>query len=358
MFKYLITIYPLGMMYGSSGGFLSPENLVGRSRSKFPPDAATLSGLFFSANKVFTKNESEDYISDEEPPENKKPPRINQEDLSKKLYVAGPFWSRHGAGKRDVFKFHLPISKHRIISKSDSKTNEWRVVNGSWQLANKNNKDIKSDCQWQTVYSWNKSTTAIKNHTADSSPWQYVPILHPDLKLEERHVKEKDGLFLENAVQIPDDVCLTYLSTCRLPSGWYRFGGENHVVEIKSELIPKDELFLDIFKQPIGRACALITPGMWGSNQLSLRYPQHPTFPKPKLMLTDKPVPYRSRLGGRMGRGRYAVPAGSVYVFDEPLNKSWWDWSEEWFPQEGYNLKKVGCGLCLPIEIEGINKRS
>lgn len=52
MFKYLITIHPLGLMYGSSGGFLSPENLVGRSREKFPPDAATLSGLFFSANKV------------------------------------------------------------------------------------------------------------------------------------------------------------------------------------------------------------------------------------------------------------------------------------------------------------------
>jgi len=50
MFKYLISISPLGLMYGSAGAFLSPENLVGRSGAKFPPDAATLSGLMFSIN--------------------------------------------------------------------------------------------------------------------------------------------------------------------------------------------------------------------------------------------------------------------------------------------------------------------
>ena len=46
MFNYLILIHPLGFMYGSAGGFLSPENLVGRSGSKFPPEATTLAGLF------------------------------------------------------------------------------------------------------------------------------------------------------------------------------------------------------------------------------------------------------------------------------------------------------------------------
>ena len=36
-FQYLIKISPLGFMYGSAGGFLSPENLVGRAGAKFPP---------------------------------------------------------------------------------------------------------------------------------------------------------------------------------------------------------------------------------------------------------------------------------------------------------------------------------
>jgi CRISPR-associated protein Cmr3 len=37
MFKYLISIEPLGLLYGSAGGFLSPESLVGRSGESFPP---------------------------------------------------------------------------------------------------------------------------------------------------------------------------------------------------------------------------------------------------------------------------------------------------------------------------------
>ncbi|WP_321572285.1 hypothetical protein [Calothrix sp. PCC 6303] len=60
MFKYLISIHPLGFMYGCSGEFLSPENLVGRSGRKFPPEAATLSGLIFSINnaqELFPKDE-------------------------------------------------------------------------------------------------------------------------------------------------------------------------------------------------------------------------------------------------------------------------------------------------------------
>jgi hypothetical protein len=45
-FTHLIIIEPLGLLYGSAGRFLSPENLVGRSGTNFPPSAATLSGLF------------------------------------------------------------------------------------------------------------------------------------------------------------------------------------------------------------------------------------------------------------------------------------------------------------------------
>ncbi|WOB68445.1 hypothetical protein [Microcystis aeruginosa] len=71
MFSHLIIIKPLGMMYGSSGAFLSPENLVGRSGSKFPPDAATLSGLFFSANKTTHQ--------------------YSHRELRDNLFIAGPF---------------------------------------------------------------------------------------------------------------------------------------------------------------------------------------------------------------------------------------------------------------------------
>jgi len=83
------------------------------------------------------------------------------------------------------------------------------------------------------------------------------------------------------------------------------------------------------------------------------------------MMLTDRPNPYRYRLGsqseeyqtgpmckaGRLSRGRYAVPTGTVYVFKDAIGKSWWDWPEEWFPKEGFPLKHLGCNLSLPIEI-------
>ena len=87
------------------------------------------------------------------------------------------------------------------------------------------------------------------------------------------------------------------------------------------------------------------------------------------MMLTDRPVPYRYRNGGqspevqqgqlskagRLSRGRYAVPIGTVYVFKEAIGKPWWDWPEEWFPKEGFPLKHLGCNLCLPVEIQGTN---
>ncbi|NEP58054.1 MAG: hypothetical protein F6K31_13690, partial [Symploca sp. SIO2G7] len=130
---------------------------------------------------------------------------------------------------------------------------------------------------------------------------------------------------------------------------------------------------------------ALITPGVWGSNYLSYRYPKHPDFPKHKRpkMLTEKAIPYRYRIGhgeranekrktGRLGRGRYAVPPGSVYIFEKPLDKNWWHFPEDWFPDARATakaklpkikeadkkhslLKKMGCGLCLPVNIAGVD---
>ncbi|HAO13304.1 MAG TPA: CRISPR-associated protein [Planktothrix sp. UBA8407] len=330
MFKYLITIHPLGLMYGSSGGFLSPENLVGCSREKFPPDAATLSGLFFSANKVnsFT----------------------TQQELRDNLYVAGPFWSDEKKLRQN--NFYLPIPRTKVVS--DQGTNEWKIEQGKWNVKNRDY-ELESEYFWQEAMAWNRTAREVKDgKVIAKAPWKFVSMLHPKIQAEQRQVQAEDGLFLEYAVQLDQDACLVYLSTHELPSGWYRFGGENHLVEINSLALDNNHPLIKLLNQPIQTAFALITPAVWGSNRLSFRYPQNPDFPKPELMLTDRAVPYRYRAGGRMGRGRYAVSAGSVYVLEKPLNLPWWNWSEDWFPKEGYSLKKVGCGLCLPLTIQGV----
>ncbi|MGB5970521.1 MAG: hypothetical protein WBG70_19565 [Spirulinaceae cyanobacterium] len=332
MFKHLIIINPLGTMYGSSGGFLSPENLVGISRRKFPPEAATLSGLFFLAAE---EGGTKEFASHKE--------------LKGKLHVAGPFWAK----LNDPYNFYVPIPWHKVIAKEE--TDEWHIEEGKWQ---RNQEEIEPDYKWQTIDSWDDSPdTILSNESASADPWKFTPILHPHLKPEERCSKSEDGLFLESAVQMPEDHCLVYLSTHKLPDGWYRFGGENHTVEVTSE--PIDEGLTEQFDQPLGNAFTLITPGIWGSNRFSERYPQPlaqkaPTKGKP-LMLTDKPIPYRYRLSGFMGRGRYAVAPGSVYVLEKALEESWWDLPEDWFPTEGISLKKMGCGLCLPVNIKGLD---
>lgn len=327
MFKYLITINPLGFMYGSAGAFLSPENLVGRSGAKFPPEASTLSGLIFSISKI-NKN-------------------FSQTELRENLYVTGPFWAKSDNKQN----FYVPIPWHKIIAKKG--IGEWKIENGEWQLE----KDIEkpeADYRWQTITSWKDSPKSLKTNSKSIAdhPWKFVSFLHPKIQKSERCVEKSDGLFLENSVQIPDDICLVYLSTYPIDNGWYRFGGENHIVEISCDRI--NQKTLDILTQPIGKTFALITPGIWGSNRISHRCPLHEKFPETIQMLTDKPVPYRYRSQGTLGRGRYAVPPGSVYVLKEPLNKPWWEWDEVWFPKEGYSLKKVGCALCLPVEIKGV----
>ena len=352
MYRYLIIINPLGFLYGSAGAFLSPENLVGRSGAKFPPDAYTLSGLFFSANKT--------------------EPFIEHEEL-KKLHLAGLFW----AELDNPEYFYLPIPWTKIINQEENQTDEWQIQDSKWYRS-KATKDIEPDCRWQTVNYWEDSAeTLLSNGGTAEDPWKYISILHPKLTKSERCVQEEGGLFLENSVQMvcnyptgrePQETCLVYLSTHEIPKGWYCFGGENHLVEISSMELPDDSWILKLLKQKIQRSCALITPGVWGSTRFSHRYPnpQHTTFPKPSHILTDKPSPYRYRVGdnkgkGRLGRGRYAVPAGTVYVFDEPLNKSWWGdenepgFPNEWFPNEGFYLKQLGCGLCLPLAITGVN---
>ncbi|KHG40919.1 MULTISPECIES: type III-B CRISPR module-associated Cmr3 family protein [Nostocales] len=336
MFKYLICISPLGFMYGSAGAFLSPENLVGRSGAKFPPEAATLSGLFFRVNQ-------EQKLWDDK-------------KLSDELYVAGPFWGEWNKPE----SFYVPIPWNKIIGKYES--TEWKLKNtpnSNKTKWHRDNKELEPEYQWQRINFWNEPAEDIlSNKYAKTAPWKFVPILHPRIVKDERCTFPEDGLFLEYAVQIDPEYCLVYLSTHSLPEGWYKFGGENHLVEIKSEPIDKSRI-LHFLNQKIKDKFALITPGVWGSNRLSQRFPENAFSSNPEniKMLTDKPVPYRYRVGdkrtkqGRLGRGRYSVPAGSVYVLDKPINKPWWEWDEKWFPKEGFSLKKMGCGLCLPIDI-------
>ncbi len=338
MFKYIIYMTPLGMMYGSAGAFLSPENLVGRSGAKFPPEAATLSGLIFSINKI-----SQESLPKEERDK-------LQKKLREYLFVAGPFWTNR---EDDRQNFYVPIPRSKIISKKE--VNEWIFDNGKFTYEQQNLENIESDYQWQRVTAWGQPNQLLKeNQSVAATPWKFVSQLHPSLEDGQRCVKPKDSLFLEYSVQIPEDISIVYLSNYPIENGWYRFGGENHLVEIESEEITYLDI-IQLLEKPVERSFALITPGIWGSTRFSYRYPQQASFPSTNIqMLTDKPIPYRYRAKGQLGRGRYAVPAGSVYVLETPINKSWWNWDEEWFPNEGYSLKRVGAGLCLPIEIKGV----
>lgn len=382
MFKYLIKIQPLGLMYASAGAFLSPENLVGRSGEKFPPEAATLSGLIFSANK---------------------PDSQAIEDLRYNLHVAGPFWAKCEKPGDEQF-FYVPLSRHIIIGENEDDFDEFQLNSGKWQLASEpDNKEldresgseeaqeakkVEPEYFWQRIDYWDESPQDISfakdAGSVAKNPWKFVSILHPKIQKEQRNVMREDGLFLEYAVQMEDDTCLIYLSTHRVEPGWYQFGGENHIVEISCAELSNPKL-LNYLNKPIDRSFALITPGVWGSNRFSYRYPKNPDFLKDKrpLMLTEKAVPYRHRIGhgetaneprktGRLARGRYAVPAGSLYVFEEPLGKKWWDFPDDWFPdarsaekaklpqkkdltKTNSLLKKMGCGLCLPVTIQGVD---
>jgi CRISPR-associated protein Cmr3 len=363
-------------MYGSAGGFLSPENLVGRSNTKFPPDTATVAGLLLNANR--------------------EQQFIDPQQLKRELVIAGPFWAHRDTPTR----FYVPIPWHRIIGEKDD--DEWKLVkrrratqldnqtdqasdttNDQWLLNQyqweHQKKDLDPAYAWQLIDTWDVPTDELREREAIVEvPWKHVPFLHPKIKPDERHVVDQDGLFLENAVQLQEDTCLVYLtniaySELELFAGWYRLGGEGHLVEIESRELSAKHKVNRLLEQKIHHAFALITPGVWGSNKLSYRYPQASSFPNRDLkLLTDKAIPYRYRVGqsqqdqgnegdrynpkttGRLSRGRYAVPAGSVYVFREPLEMSWWNFPEDWFPKEGFPLKHLGCGLCLPINLQGV----
>jgi CRISPR-associated protein Cmr3 len=345
-FTHLLQITPLGLLYGSAGGFLSPENLVGRSGNKFPPSSATISGLYAQVHSNSEKNKEKTWLLSD-------------------LCLAGPFWARSEEIKPDSQNFFVPTPFNCLaqkpfaqVSKTDQDNQDlgqvkhylkWDNDDETWQDTKNQSIQGKFDQDsWIAIKDWQDPQKVYE------SPWKYLPHLHPRLQDEQRHTKEGD-LFLENAVQVDPDVSLIYLTNHELENGWYRFGGEGHLVDIKCSQLTDQKILND----SVGKTWALITPAVWGSNRLSYRFPQvqnsNPSQSLPEwehdALITERPQPFRYRLGGKLSRGRYAVPAGSVYVLKEGLDKSWYDWPKDWFPIEAYSFKRWGSGLALPLSI-------
>lgn len=347
LFQHLIVIEPLGFLYGSAGKFLSPENLVGRSGTSFPPSAATLSGIFAAS--------------------------LPLEEI-KNLQLAGPFW----AWNRNPQNFYVPTPFNCLVK--DKKIHQqilwhdgkWQVQKeGKWETPD-NDKFQKGT--WVSIDDWQQlrdcQNPPVVKEKDETCLWEFVPHLHPRLQEDQRRVvnpekdREQGSLFLENGVQLNPDACLIYLSNTKIKNGWYRFGGEGHLVDLRCEDIC--QTVLDLLNQDLGRSFALITPAVWGSQRLSYRAPQidnegNPIWPDNEIcaILTERPTPTRYRLGNNpnaksgeaktLSRGRYAMPAGTVYVLEKPLG-NWQSWPEEWFPKEGVSFKRWGCGLALPLD--------
>ncbi|HBR75191.1 MAG TPA: CRISPR-associated protein Cmr3 [Cyanobacteria bacterium UBA11159] len=346
-------VEPLGFLYGSAGRFLSPENLVGLSGSSFPPSAATVSGIFAAHYG---------------------------NDAIQNLYLAGPFWGKTEEVKSAKQNFYVPTPLTYLVKNGEMRHQlHWDTAKKGWFDEKGEAPTDKFDKgTWIAIANWQKPTKVEK------SPWKFSPHLHPKLEENERRVirqdngnnREKEGsLFLENAVEMPQDTCLVYLSTHKLEPGWYRFGGEGHLVDITSVEI--NQKHRQLLSQPIKKQFALITPAVWGSNRLSYRHPiqlqkgnsendkpedsesQDTTVWEVETLYTSRAIPFRYRLGDAknsqphqpkvLSRGRYAVPAGTVYVLKEGISKPWHNWDESWFPKEGPSLKRWGCGLALPL---------
>ena len=358
-FNYLITIEPLGFLYGSAGRFLSPENLVGRSGQSFPPSSVAVSGIFANKYREIDKEH-----------------HFNLKDFT----IAGPFW-----GKTDDVitnsNFYVPTPLNYLVKNGEIQHKlHWNSQEKKWlNDKNKAPADKFEKGTWIPVNDWENPQKVEK------SPWKFSPHLHPRLALDQRRVlvekddipleEKKGSLFLENAVQMSSDTCLVYLCSHKLESGWYRFGGEGHLVEIECKLITKDSTIRQLLDTEIEDKFALISSAVWGSNRLSLRTPielqkdelsqsnQNNSDSNNKevwdieTIFTSRPYTHRYRLGGALSRGRYSVPAGTIYVLknklsilENGLSTSWLNWNESWFPYEGYSLKRWGCGLALPIK--------
>jgi CRISPR-associated protein Cmr3 len=365
-FTHRILVYPLGLLYGSKGRFLSPENLVGRSGFHFPPDTPTLSGLYASQ-----------YQGDR--------------DTLGKLLLAGPFWARQDEPEN----LYVPTPFHCLVENGEVthllywQGGRWECCPSVDQSFNYNKLQYNTWIglkDWPKVQSpqvFQKALEAKDPIKAEPGPWQPVPHLHPRLRDTERRSVGRDddrgSLFLEYGIQLDPEVCLVYLANVPLADRCYRFGGEGHIVQIESEAIQPNEPARTLLDADLEKSFALACPGVWGSNRLSYRAPLRdkdnglswPDNPV-QALLTQRPNAFRFRMGNQkdgagedvhqpnqpklLSRGRYAVPAGSVYVLEKPL-EPWLKWPDgQWpddgvFPVEGYSFKRWGSALALPLNL-------
>jgi CRISPR-associated protein Cmr3 len=343
-FTHLINLEPLGLLYGSSGRFLSADNLVGQAGEHFPPDSPAVAGLIAAQL-----------------------PRAQVWDL----HTAGPFWQRDGM-------LHLPTPLN-LLQSSGAGADEGRAIEvrlryrqavddapeGWWPPGERPLPQKPRRGGWIALSDWlRQGESAIR---VQASPWQAVPHLHPRLRSDKRVSAQENALFMELAIALEPGVSLSYLSSQPIPDGRYRFGGEGHLVELRCGPIP--EQLRQLLSQPLSGSFALVTPGLWGGSRLSLREPLEPAErpgKNPRMpwhsngrgpgILTDRPRPWRHRLGAgaagspRLSRGRWAVPAGSCYHLPPDLElPPWPEWPESWFPREGFSFKQLGTALALPL---------
>lgn len=355
-FAFQVQIEPLGLLYGSSGRLLSPEVLTGRAAEHFPPDAPAAAGLIAS--------------------------QLPREEVWH-LHTAGPFWVRPDG------ELMLPAPMALLIQEDDTTGErvsrqrlQWREGDGAhqpagwWDLTEPAPSKTNGSGGWLALHHWPhpaNPTAPADGLPIHDDPWRAVPHLHPKLREDERVSAREGALFLEYGIALKPGVRLAYLSSHAVPEGVVRFGGEGHLAQVTCLPIP--ELLLELLRQPLTAPFALLTPGLWGGPKLSIREPIVTTVPpghfpwhrqgQPPGILTDRPRPWRHRLGAgsrdpspadpdnpskrRLSRGRWAVSAGSCYqIAGDPL-PAWADWPEPWFPKEGFSFKQLGTALALSL---------
>lgn len=354
-FAWLVQLEPLGLLYGSSGRLLSPEVLTGRAAEHFPPNAPAAAGLIAS--------------------------QLPRHEVWH-LHTAGPFWLNPDGELMLPAPMALIQEEDAVRGRLSRQRLHWRQANGIdqpagwWEPPGTTTPRKSRGGGWLALSHW--PHPANPNAPADGlpihdDPWCAVPHLHPKL-LENERVSAKEGaLFLEYGIALQPGVRLAYLSSHALPEGVMRFGGEGHLVQVRCVPIP--ELLLALLRQPLTAPFALLTPGLWGGPKLSIREPIDTTVPRghfpwhrhgqPPGILTDRPRPWRHRLGAggrdpspatlhgpakrRLSRGRWALPAGSCYqLAGDPL-PPWAEWPEAWFPKEGFSFKHLGTALALSL---------
>jgi len=341
-FQHLVLLEPLGLLYGSAGRLLSPEALTGRAAEHFPPDSPAIAGVL--ANRLDPGSRWH-------------------------LHTAGPFWWS------STEELMLPAPLTLLQERQDDQRFSRRRL--SWMEGDDEHSPSRlgpADAGdpprkapsggWVALSDWHRLSQDVMV-AVHNDPWQAVPHLHPRLREDERVSAGENALFLEYGIALEPGVRLAYLSSHEVPAGIYRFGGEGHLVQLRCQALPA--ALIALLQAPLAGTFALITAGLWGGTKLSLREPIDTSVPNGRqpwhqggrapAILTDKPRPWRHRLGEgnnngrrRLSRGRWAVPAGSCYRLQGESLPPWMEWPEAWFPKEGFSFKQLGTALALPLQ--------